>query len=67
MTSDREDCTFELASSNGVIVCKYIVDFMYNENGKVITEDAKGMVTNVYKIKRKWFIADRHLYEHRES
>lgn len=31
---------------------KYIADFQYKENGKTIIMDVKGMLTDVYKIKR---------------
>lgn len=34
----------------------YEADFRYEENGKVIVEDVKGMKTEVYKIKRKLFL-----------
>lgn len=68
LTRIREECKFPLLTSKGVRVCDYIVDYVYLENGQRIAEDCKGMVTDVYKIKRKWFIADYgHLYEHRES
>lgn len=33
----------------------YIADFMYEEKGKVIVEDVKGMETKEFKIKRKLF------------
>lgn len=33
--------------------CKYIADFTYRENGKFVVEDAKGMKTDVYRIKKK--------------
>lgn len=35
--------------------CKYIADFVYtdNETGQTIVEDTKGVLTEVYKIKRK--------------
>ena len=35
--------------------CKYIADFVYtdNETGQTIVEDTKGVLTDVYKIKRK--------------
>jgi hypothetical protein len=33
--------------------CKYIADFTYRENGKFVVEDAKGLKTDVYIIKRK--------------
>lgn len=35
----------------------YRADFCYEENGQVVVEDVKGMVTDVYKIKR-------HLMKH---
>lgn len=35
----------------------YIADFSYTENGKEIIEDAKGVETEVFKIKRKLFMA----------
>lgn len=34
---------------------EYIADFMYEEDGKVIVEDVKGMKTDVFKLKRKLF------------
>ena len=35
--------------------CKYIADFVYtdNETGQTVVEDTKGVLTDVYKIKRK--------------
>lgn len=32
---------------------KYIADFVYEENGETVVEDAKGMKTKEYIIKRK--------------
>lgn len=32
---------------------KYIADFVYKKNGKLIVEDVKGIKTDVYKIKKK--------------
>ena len=32
---------------------KYIADFMYEENGQTVIEDAKGVKTKEYIIKRK--------------
>ena len=37
-------------------VINYIADFQYNENGKAIVEDFKGVETEVFKIKRKLFL-----------
>ena len=34
---------------------EYIADFMYEENGKVIVEDVKGIQTDVFKLKHKLF------------
>lgn len=33
--------------------CTYLADFQYYENGKLVVEDAKGMHTKDYVIKRK--------------
>ena len=48
---------FELAPS--VVIAgrkrpalRYIADFVYVENGKQVIEDVKGMLSDVYKIKR---------------
>lgn len=32
---------------------KYIADYVYEENGKQVVEDVKGMRTDVYKLKKK--------------
>ena len=32
---------------------KYIDDFVYQKDGKTIVEDTKGILTDVYKVKRK--------------
>lgn len=38
--------------------CKYIADFAYKDKtGKLIVEDAKGVRTDVYKIKRKLMLS----------
>lgn len=36
----------------------YIADFMYRENGKLIVEDAKGVRTPDYVIKRKLMLKE---------
>ncbi|MBV5282188.1 MAG: DUF1064 domain-containing protein [Paludibacter sp.] len=33
--------------------CTYKADFVYYENGKLVVVDAKGMKTEVYRIKKK--------------
>ena len=45
----------------------YVADFVYNENGRTVVEDTKGMRTKDYIIKRKlfrWKYGDQ--YEFRE-
>ncbi len=34
---------------------KYIADFVYEENGKTVVEDTKGVKTDVFKMKQKLF------------
>ena len=31
----------------------YYADFVYEERGETVTEDVKGMITDVYKLKKK--------------
>lgn len=38
---------------NGVYICTYRADFSYNESGKSVVEDVKGMKTPVYRLKKK--------------
>jgi hypothetical protein len=40
-------------SVNGVKIGKYIADFQYYQDGKIITEDVKGVRTPVYNLKKK--------------
>ena len=42
---------------DGHHICKYIADFVYQENGKEIVEDAKGVRTALYKLKAKLVLA----------
>lgn len=62
----REHCTFPLRGYNGSEVCKYIADYVFVENGKNVAADAKGMVLDVYKLKRKLFLDNYPNWEHRE-
>jgi len=41
--------------SKEIPIGKYIADFTYYENGKLIIEDVKGMKTQLYKWKSKHF------------
>jgi hypothetical protein len=38
---------------NGILVCVYKSDFAYVEQGEYVVEDAKGMKTDVYRIKKR--------------
>jgi hypothetical protein len=38
---------------NGILICTYIADFTYTRDGKYIVEDFKGVLTDVFKLKRK--------------
>lgn len=38
---------------NGVKVCTYIADFKYQEGDKEVIEDVKGMITAIYRLKKK--------------
>ena len=43
---------YELAVA-GRVVGKYIADFRYMDGGRVVVEDAKGVRTDVYRLKKK--------------
>ena len=38
---------------NGVHVCTYIADFVYQKDGHLVVEDVKGVLTPVYRLKKK--------------
>lgn len=38
---------------NDIPICDYIADFVYIENGKQVVEDAKGVQTPAFRLKRK--------------
>lgn len=48
----RRQVRFQL-KINDFLICSYISDFVYSENGKSIVEDAKGFRTPEYKLKAK--------------
>jgi len=48
----RRQVSFNL-DVNRQRVCIYKADFVYMENGKEVIEDAKGMRTDVYRLKKK--------------
>ena len=38
---------------DGALVCSYVADFVYIEDGVTIVEDVKGQLTPVYRLKRR--------------
>ena len=46
---------FKLLGSGLTLVCKYVADFKYIEQGMFIVEDVKGVRTPAYRIKAKLF------------
>lgn len=50
----QRQVTYELIpKQDGERPCTYKADFVYQENGKTVVEDVKGVRTDAYKIKRK--------------
>jgi len=35
---------------------KYVSDFRYTQDGKIIVEDVKGFLTDIYRLKKKLFL-----------
>lgn len=50
---------FKALSGERVSPMIYKADFSYTEDGQFVVEDVKGMLTDVYKIKRKMML-DRY-------
>lgn len=53
--------SYPLYSQNGKCITHYIADFRYNEgsiDGPLVVQDSKGHLTEEYKQKRKWMLAD---------
>lgn len=42
---------------NDQLICTYVADFVYTENGQQVIEDCKGVLTDVFKIKAKLMLA----------
>ncbi|MCR8709841.1 DUF1064 domain-containing protein [Aliarcobacter butzleri] len=45
---------------------KYIADFKYEQNGKIVVEDVKGFKTDVYQLKKRLFLIQNPDLEFRE-
>lgn len=53
----KRQVVFQIKAPDGSPICKYIADFTFDEyekgEWKPVVEDAKGMPTAVYKLKKK--------------
>lgn len=49
---------YPLHAGNGDLICHYVADFVYGEDGVTVVEDRKGFKTDIYKLKKKWFEAE---------
>lgn len=48
----RRQVSFRL-EVRGVLIARYIADFVYVEDGRLVVNDTKGFITPVFKLKRK--------------
>ena len=44
-------------TSNGIVVCHYIADFVYTKGSIKVVEDYKGVLTDTFQLKAKMFKA----------
>lgn len=56
ITNLRRQIKFGL-TCNDIHVCNYIADFVYYRGDDLIVEDFKGVLTDVFQLKAKWFKA----------
>lgn len=49
---------FDLHAVNGQKITSYVADYVYRRNGARIVADAKGVLTPLYRLKRKWMKAE---------
>lgn len=49
---------YELHAPSGEVIGRYVADFEYVENGETVTEDVKGVSTDLFKWKRRHFEAE---------
>ncbi len=63
LAGDIEDLVLQKPFSldvNGIHICDYVADFVYQRNGRPIVEDAKGKRLELYRIKK---LLMRAIYE----
>lgn len=63
----KRQVKFPLNGAAGEKVCDYIADATFVEDGKQVAWDTKGMITDVYRLKKKLFCQQYPDWEHRES
>lgn len=56
ITNLQRQITYPL-DVNGMKVCDYIADFVYERGGELVVEDAKGFRTAIYQLKAKLMLA----------
>jgi hypothetical protein len=50
----KRQVKFELIpKQDGERACTYVADFTYIEDGKLVVEDCKGYITEVFRLKKK--------------
>ncbi len=56
----RFDLHTQRPDGTTVKVGTYVADFTYVNmaNGEIVTEDVKGMLTSMYRLKRKWMLIE---------
>lgn len=54
----RLQVPFDLHAAGGAKVCKYTADFVFIEDGVEITADSKGILTECFRLKKKWMKAE---------
>ena len=61
ITDLRRQVRYPLHAIGGIVVCTYVADFTYVQDGEIVVEDVKSPSTRknaVYVIKRKWMSAE---------
>ncbi len=58
ITDLRRQVAFELHAPGGGVIGKYVADAVYVEGGIVTVEDAKGVLTAIYRWKKKHMLLE---------
>jgi hypothetical protein len=58
----RRQVQYQLHARGGKVVSTYLADFVYVDQqvmpGETIVEDCKGVRTRMYRLKKKWLLAE---------